>query len=170
MQVPEAPVDEDRLPPRPKDDVGTARQILRPDAVSVAESVERPPERQLRSGVPAPDAPHVLRAADRHVRTPKGASGGSGNRSRFHSLSGGPTRPRPAPPRTLRGEDHEGQHAQATYLSERPFALRKSSTLLNAFKKSGLPAKESGLTGPIVMNEYCRLCTSKAEWGSRNSL
>jgi hypothetical protein len=48
-------------------------------------------------------------------------------------------------------------------------AARKSDTELKALKKRGLPEKERGLTGPVVMKEYCRPRTSKAEWGSRNS-
>jgi hypothetical protein len=40
---------------------------------------------------------------------------------------------------------------------------------LKALKKSGVPAKERGETGPVVINEYSREAASKAEWGSRNS-
>jgi hypothetical protein len=49
------------------------------------------------------------------------------------------------------------------------FASRKASTLLNALKNRGVPAKDRGLTGPIVINEYCLLATSNAECGSLNN-
>lgn len=49
------------------------------------------------------------------------------------------------------------------------FASRKASTVLNALKNKGVPAKDNGLTGPIVINEYCLLDMSNAEWGSLNS-
>jgi hypothetical protein len=51
----------------------------------------------------------------------------------------------------------------------RSFAARNASTVLKTLRKRGLPEKESGLTGPMVMNEYWRLLVSKAECGSRNS-
>ena len=43
-----------------------------------------------------------------------------------------------------------------------------SSTVLNALKNKGEPAKDSGLTGPIDMNEYCLLDASNDECGSLN--
>lgn len=49
------------------------------------------------------------------------------------------------------------------------FASKKASTVLKTFKNSGLPENESGLTGPMVIKEYCRLLASKAECGSRNN-
>jgi hypothetical protein len=45
----------------------------------------------------------------------------------------------------------------------------KASTVLKTLRKSGVPEKERGLTGPMVMNEYCRLFVSNAECGSRKS-
>jgi hypothetical protein len=46
---------------------------------------------------------------------------------------------------------------------------RNASTVLKAFRNKGLPENDSGLTGPMVMNEYWRLFASKAECGSRKS-
>jgi len=43
------------------------------------------------------------------------------------------------------------------------FAFRKASTVLNALKNSRLPENDKGLTGPMVINEYCRLFGLKAE-------
>jgi hypothetical protein len=39
----------------------------------------------------------------------------------------------------------------------RRFASRNPSAVLKAFRKSGLPENESGLTGPMIMKEYNRL-------------
>lgn len=44
-----------------------------------------------------------------------------------------------------------------------PLACKNACALLKALKKRGLPANESGLTGPVVINEYWRLRASKAE-------
>src|SRR4030067_43295 len=52
------------------------------------------------------------------------------------------------------------------YVGEKPFASRNSSTVLNALKKRGVPAKDRGETGPIVIKEYSRLAISNDEWGS----
>ena len=49
------------------------------------------------------------------------------------------------------------------------FASRKASTVLKALKNSGLREDESGLTGPMVMNEYCLLLASNAECRSRDN-
>jgi len=49
------------------------------------------------------------------------------------------------------------------------FALMNSSGVLKALKNRGVPANESGDTGPMVMNEYSRVAMSKEEWGSRKS-
>ncbi len=51
----------------------------------------------------------------------------------------------------------------------RLFVLRKASTVLKALRNNGLPEKDRGLTGPMVMKEYCRLFISNAECGSRKS-
>jgi hypothetical protein len=44
----------------------------------------------------------------------------------------------------------------------------KSSTEVNAFKKRGVPAKDRGETGPMVMKEYSREATSNDDCGSLN--
>ena len=49
-----------------------------------------------------------------------------------------------------------------------PFAFKNSSTVLNALRNKGAPANDSGLTGPIDMNEYCLLDALKDECGSLN--
>jgi len=36
------------------------------------------------------------------------------------------------------------------------FVLRNSSGVLNAVRNKGVPAKDNGETGPIVIKEYCR--------------
>lgn len=59
--------------------------------------------------------------------------------------------------------------AELDHDSSSLLALRNSSTVFKALKNSGVPAKDSGLTGPMVINEYCLLAMSKAEWGSRKS-
>ncbi len=51
--------------------------------------------------------------------------------------------------------------------TERPLAVRNSSTVLKTFKNSGHPENDSGLTGPMVIKENSRLLTSNAECGSR---
>ena len=63
----------------------------------------------------------------------------------------------------------EQDPSQRSLRVPKPFAARNSSGLLNTFRNSGVPEKDSGLTGPIVIKEYCRLCASKAECGSRKS-
>jgi len=45
---------------------------------------------------------------------------------------------------------------------------RKSSGELNAVKNNGVPAKDSGETGPIVIKEYCLEAGSNALCGSLN--
>ena len=42
------------------------------------------------------------------------------------------------------------------------FVLRNSSGILNAVKNKGVPEKDNGETGPIVIKEYCREDISKA--------
>jgi hypothetical protein len=42
------------------------------------------------------------------------------------------------------------------------FVLRNSSGVLNAVRNKGVPAKDNGETGPIVIKEYCREAISKA--------
>ena len=44
-----------------------------------------------------------------------------------------------------------------------PLAARNSFGVLKALKKRGVPAKESGDTGPMVMKEYSREAMSKDE-------
>lgn len=63
----------------------------------------------------------------------------------------------------------ESQTRQTGYFIFIRFASRKSSTLLNELKNRGVPANESGETGPIVMNEYSREAVSNDECGSRKS-
>ena len=48
-------------------------------------------------------------------------------------------------------------------IGSRLLTFKKVSTSLKAFRKSGVPENESGLTGPMVMKEYSRLLMSKAE-------
>ena len=43
------------------------------------------------------------------------------------------------------------------------FAYRNSSGVLKALKKRGVPANDSGDTGPMVINEYSRVAMSKEE-------
>ena len=54
-------------------------------------------------------------------------------------------------------------------VSFRLFSVRNASTVLNALRNNGLPEKDRGLTGPIVIKEYWRLATSNAECGSLKS-
>jgi hypothetical protein len=42
-------------------------------------------------------------------------------------------------------------------------------TLLKAFKNSGVPAKDKGDTGPIVIKEYSLEAVSNEECGSLNN-
>jgi len=46
--------------------------------------------------------------------------------------------------------------------------FKNSSVILNAVKNRGVPAKDSGDTGPTVIKEYCLDATSNVLWGSRN--
>ena len=54
-------------------------------------------------------------------------------------------------------------------LADKLFSFMNASTELNTFRNRGVPANESGLTGPMVMKLYCRDTMSNELCGSRNN-
>jgi hypothetical protein len=73
------------------------------------------------------------------------------------------------------GRGDEGPVERATYMppsepcggASLGLAAMNSSAELMTLRSSGVLANESGLTGPMVMNEYSRLSILKEECGSR---
>ena len=52
----------------------------------------------------------------------------------------------------------------------KPFSFKNTSGEVKADKKSGVPAKDSGETGPCVIKGYSFDAASKELWGCRNVL
>ena len=72
-----------------------------------------------------------------------------------------------AKPRAL-GQESKQPHTRHT-LADKLFSFMNASTELKTLRNSGVPANESGLTGPMVMKLYWRDETSNELCGSRKS-